>query len=197
MKTPIFVPNNPKMNMLRFLSIALLGSVSLYSCKYDEGPGISLRAKRDRVANEWKVVKMTYGGVDVTNKINDTIFSSIINLSRTGKYNIVHIDKFGKTSHTGKWGEKWVKQYNGYCDHLPYPIKDLAMNGEWTFDYRHDKIQLFPELSTGADSFNVRGSFDWGIIMLKEKQMKVIGKDRASVDWNMELAPVNGEPYWY
>ena len=185
------------MNTLKIVSIALLGAVSMYSCKYDEGPGISLRAKRDRVANEWRVVNMTYGGVDVTSKVNDSIFTSVINLSRTGKYNIVHKDILGNTSHTGKWAEKWARQYNGYCNNLPIPIRDLTMNGEWSFDYRHDKIQLFPELSTGADSFNVRGSFNWGIIMLKEKQMKVIGKDRASVDWNMELAPVNGEPYWY
>lgn len=185
------------MKVFKFVSIAILGSAALYSCKYDEGPGISLRAKRDRVANEWRVVNLTYAGVDVTKKVNDSIFHSVINLSRTGKYNIVHVDRDGKTSHTGKWSEKWVKQYKGYCSNLPLPISSMAMGGEWTFDYRHDKIQLFPELSASADSFNVRGSMNWGIIQLKEKKMKVIGKDRASIDWSMELAPVNGEPYWY
>lgn len=190
-------PKYLQMKAFKFVSIAILASAALVSCKYDEGPGISLRSKRDRVANEWKVVNLTYGGVDVTKRINDSLFTSVLNLSRTGKYNMVHLDKDGNSSHTGKWNEKWVKEYNNYCKNLPIPFKDLKMNGEWSFDYRHDKIQLFPELSTGADSFNVRGSFNWGIIMLKEKQMKVRGKDRASVDWTMELAPVNGEPYWY
>lgn len=185
------------MKIFKFVSIALLGAVSLYSCKYEDGPGISLRSKRDRVANEWRVVKMIYGGVDVTAKVNDSIFTSVLNLSRTGKYNMVHKDFLGNTSHTGKWSEKWVKQYTLYRMNMPEPYKELELNGKWSFDVRHDNIQLNPELSTGSDSFNVRTSFDWEIIMLHEDKMKVRGKDRSSVDWSLELVPVNGEPYWY
>ena len=35
-------------------------SVMLTACKYEEGPGISLRSKRDRVANEWLVDNYSY-----------------------------------------------------------------------------------------------------------------------------------------
>jgi hypothetical protein len=35
-------------------------SVLLTACKYEEGPGVSLRSKRDRIANEWKVDAYSY-----------------------------------------------------------------------------------------------------------------------------------------
>lgn len=35
-------------------------SVLLTACKYEEGPGISLRSKRDRASNEWVVDNYTY-----------------------------------------------------------------------------------------------------------------------------------------
>ena len=38
------------------LTVLFLTSIALTSCKYEEGPGISLISKRDRLANEWSVV---------------------------------------------------------------------------------------------------------------------------------------------
>jgi hypothetical protein len=186
-----------KMKSFKLAAYALLAGVAISSCKYEEGPGISLRSKRDRVANEWKVNQFIYDGNDVTASLNDTFFSTIIKLYRTGFYGVTIIDKDGNTSHTGNWPSKANAIYNHYQGARPRPITDMGNNGKWTFDYRHDKIQIYPELSTGSDSFNVRGAMNWGIIMLKEKQLKVIGKDRGSVDWSMDLLPLNSEPYWF
>lgn len=43
---------------LRQVLFFLLSIGVLSSCKYDEGPILSLRAKKERVANEWKVEKV-------------------------------------------------------------------------------------------------------------------------------------------
>ncbi len=68
-------------------------SVLLTACKYEEGPGISLRSKRDRAANEWVVDAYTYtpdGGSSEDRKswynvTNDTFYryTTIVNPSDT------------------------------------------------------------------------------------------------------------------
>ncbi|MFM7682568.1 MAG: lipocalin family protein [Bacteroidota bacterium] len=41
--------------------------LSLVSCgKYEEGPGISLRTKKNRITNTWKLTKAEVNGVDQT-----------------------------------------------------------------------------------------------------------------------------------
>ncbi len=46
--------------MKRLIYSFLAITVLLSACKYEEGPGISLRSKRDRVSNEWKVDEYSY-----------------------------------------------------------------------------------------------------------------------------------------
>lgn len=54
------------MKKLPISIIALLILVCLSCKKYEEGPIISLRSKIKRVANEWKIVKVTVDGQDLT-----------------------------------------------------------------------------------------------------------------------------------
>ena len=53
---------------IKNLSIPILAlTLSITSCqKYEEGPMISLRSKKERIANTWKVVKATEHGKDIT-----------------------------------------------------------------------------------------------------------------------------------
>ena len=53
---------------IKNLSIPILAlTLSITSCKkYEEGPMISLRSKKERMANTWKVVKATDDGKDIT-----------------------------------------------------------------------------------------------------------------------------------
>lgn len=44
----------------------LLVLIGFTSCKYEEGPAISVRSKKERMANTWKVVKAMDNGEDVT-----------------------------------------------------------------------------------------------------------------------------------
>lgn len=58
-------------------SLVLSMIVGISSCgKYEEGPAISLRSKKARVANEWKVDKATdEDGNDVTENFESTTFT--------------------------------------------------------------------------------------------------------------------------
>ena len=47
--------------------VLALGATSMTSCtKYEEGPGISLRSRTERVANTWEVERAENDGQDVT-----------------------------------------------------------------------------------------------------------------------------------
>ena len=49
------------------LTLALLGGIGLSSCsKYEDGPDFSLRSKKERVANTWRIDKAVNNGTDVT-----------------------------------------------------------------------------------------------------------------------------------
>jgi len=50
-----------------FLACTLFVAFTLASCsKYEEGPAISLRSKKERVANTWKIENAYRNGEDVT-----------------------------------------------------------------------------------------------------------------------------------
>lgn len=58
-----------KMN-IKVFALFFIGMTSvLSSCKkYEDGPGISLRSKEERIANTWKVDKAYENGNDITNQ---------------------------------------------------------------------------------------------------------------------------------
>ncbi len=96
----------------KLTALALAGTLTFAACKYDEGPKMSLRTKRDRVSNEWIVEKFTLDGKDMTKVINkdssvhistpqqeDTMitynFTTILSFFRTGSYgvDVVRVEK--------------------------------------------------------------------------------------------------------
>jgi hypothetical protein len=53
------------------LALAILGSIGLSSCsKYEDGPIISLRSKKERIANTWRVEKAMDSGSEVTSSFD-------------------------------------------------------------------------------------------------------------------------------
>ena len=57
----------PMRTTTALLTLAFLGSIALSSCsKYEDGPAFSLRSKKERVANTWRVESATNNGSDVT-----------------------------------------------------------------------------------------------------------------------------------
>ena len=71
------------------LAAIILGAVTLSSCgKYEEGPAVSLRTKKGRVANTWTVVKYMENGVDYTSSFNSAFGNYQIDFVKDGTYTL-------------------------------------------------------------------------------------------------------------
>ena len=201
------------MKFVKLTSLALAGMLTFAGCKYEEGPKISLRAKRDRVANEWRIEKYTYNDSDFTNQIvqvpggnSETPFELVFNFYRSGSYGIEVVQKSKNaegqdvylTNHVVDFNECCSTDYNNYLGQLPQHIQDIMSHGTWTFDRGHTKLQVKPDLSYVASEVQAqKNTIDWGIVMLREKEMKIKGRDASNTEWTLHLKRVNDEPYFY
>lgn len=77
--------------------IIALGAATIFSCKkYDDGPRLSLRTKKARVANEWQFDKVTFSnGQDLTAGFAD----NSIEFDKDGTYT----ERDGTSTITGTW----------------------------------------------------------------------------------------------
>jgi hypothetical protein len=207
----------------RFCLAAVGLSLVFTACKYEDGPGISLRAKRDRIANEWIVDQFIYDGKDVTDSVNsrqDT-FSIIFEMTRTGSYSLEWVRytvdpnngiKHYGTSHAvnhnlNNSGPALWNPINmgNYARKMPIPFKVLGSRGFWRFDDKHERISIGTEssYSTAPADGNGNGTeFEqnarfWTITKLKEKNIAFKGVDSTGKSWSVQLKNLNREPYWY
>jgi hypothetical protein len=189
--------------MFKNIAIATLAlTLTLGSCKYEERPNISLRTKRDRVANEWVFDAYTYNGVDALNEINGDTFKLVLNMYRTNDYGSAIIKPLAnggyETSHTGNVTKKWnSNDVIAYSNNLPDHVKAILPGGYWNFDKRHYKLQIKPELSYDPDNQGQVLSHEGTIIKLKEKEMKIEGRDKNDIPFTFTLKPLNDEPYFF
>jgi hypothetical protein len=59
-------------------------------------------------------------------------------------------------------------------------------------------LQVKPDLSYIASEVqSQKNTIDWGIVMLREKEMKIKGRDANNTEWTLHLKRVNNEPYFY
>ncbi|MCC7298258.1 MAG: hypothetical protein IT244_07995, partial [Bacteroidia bacterium] len=204
------------MKFVKLTSLAIAGALTFAACKYEEGPKISLRAKRDRVANEWRVEKYTYNDSDRTTSLAQPdsfvdgvqvpTFQLIVDFYRTGSYGVEVVQKTKDangnelyiTNHTQKFDQCCSTAYHSYIENLPSHIQYIMSHGYWTFDRGHTKIQVKPDLSyVGTEVQTQKNTIDWGIVRLHEKELKVKGRDEKNIEWTLHLKPVNSEPYFY
>jgi hypothetical protein len=204
-------------NIIKISALALASSVAFIACKYEEGPRISLRSKRDRASNEWRISSLTIDGKDETSKVNDSTksFAMVLNMFRTGAYsiNLVKVLKDTatgaisyETTHTGNnsfgdpndmWDEKYILQF---WDSLPSVVKQLNGNGggKWAFEKGHYKIVINPNLSYDPEKQITQvDPIFWTIVKLSEKEMKVKGLNELGKPWEMTLKSINKEPYFF
>jgi hypothetical protein len=65
---------------LNIAILAILVFTMLPACKkYEEGPAISFRSKKERVVNTWKLDSYLYDGVDKTGELTVTNYTEIYN----------------------------------------------------------------------------------------------------------------------
>lgn len=209
-------------NIIRISALALASSVAFIACKYEEGPRISLRSKRDRVANEWRIDNLVVDGVDKTSKVNMTVpdanygYSIILNMFRTGAYSL-NMVKAIKDSATGAVtyqsnhdgnnsmflspGQMWNNlEINTFWDSVPSVVKNLNGfgGGKWNFEKGHYKIIISPTPSYDPEqAATQKDPIFWTIVKLSEKEMKVKGLTTDGKSWNMTLKAINKEPYFF
>lgn len=166
-------------NFKNLLIIAAVFSIVFSACKYDEGPGISLRLKRQRLSNGWIVTNYKVDGSD-----NDSLKRSfshgdsiqmVFAIYQSGSYawNLQYTESYQAST---TWRKYYVANQTGlmamdYNHSQNSLFKRLGSNGKWTFDDHHNDVHFGPNdlsYSEGEDKPLVTN-----IVMLKNEMLKL------------------------
>ncbi len=109
--------------LLSLLSIFLF--ISLESCKYEEGPAISLRTKKSRVVNDWFLYEIITTEASTGKKEVETISY------KEDEYVMHSYSKNGDYTTTDKYGGKtYTKSYRWEFTDKKKKLKHIYQNGE-------------------------------------------------------------------
>lgn len=80
--------NNKNQLIMKIKNLILISALMLIftSCKYEEGPAVSLRSKEERLCNEWKIDKKLTNGVE--NTLTEAELQTIVEFKKGGDYSI-------------------------------------------------------------------------------------------------------------
>ncbi len=90
---------------MKTISALFLLTVIAIGCKkYEEGPIFSLRSKKERLANTWKVAQWLENGVDKTNDFNNIFNGYVMTINKENTYSLTY-KAFGiiPYSESGSW----------------------------------------------------------------------------------------------
>lgn len=108
--------------------ILLAAVITLSSCKYEDGPKLSLRSKKARAVNTWYIDKMYEEGVDKT----DAYKNSFVNYKLE------------------------IKDDNNYTiNYRPFNIGEYNEKGTWKFSGDKQNIIFTPANTTQENSFKI------------------------------------------
>lgn len=143
-------------NFKYLLLITVVLSIVFAACKYEEGPGISLRQKRERVSGAWKVTNclvdgvsdaamlasFSYGASATTSDSLQIIFS----ITQSGSYsmNLQYTESYAASS---TWRKYYIANQTGLMaltwDHTKNTFfKLIGSNGKWTFHNKWKEIHF-------------------------------------------------------
>jgi hypothetical protein len=156
----------------------------LSSCKYEEGPGISLISKRDRMANEWSIINYKIDGNDHDSSLKtfrepgDTI-EVIMVTTRQGQYAFnrqftkEHSKKNNNAILTTQLVNKQpiVRLYENLNNNAF--TKATGPSGKWEFTQRHDKVYFGPLGNMDVSHHESNQVLTCEIVKLKNKEMKL------------------------
>ena len=147
-----------KNNLLKgILFVALAGLITFTGCKYEEGPGISLRSKRDRFANEWIVKSYMRDTANLSDIFTDSNNFDLGNLafvtSRNGRFEFHHMPDSPYTIAGGNWNHPTYLQMKELTDKLSEALgmataftndtnEYNAPKGKWIFDEKSSSVQM-------------------------------------------------------
>lgn len=183
----------------------------LSACKYEDGVGISFRAKRDRFANEWLVksikvndvdsTAMVYPETNVDGVITKDVFVYCLNITRQGFYSaeVLKRDSAGNLKTFVDPNGDSTTLVDKYRSGLPKILNYIGNHGVWTFNKKHDKVNMAPDL---ASKDGLTGITIFEIWELREKQIRVKGElpwDNNSPKMKFDITferKNTKEPYW-
>jgi hypothetical protein len=85
-------------------AVAIVGSVVMTSCsKYEEGPSLSLRSKKARLAGEWSVSNVTLNGTDVTSLFLPSGTTYSMTIEKDGTWTSSYASSGFSSTEAGTW----------------------------------------------------------------------------------------------
>lgn len=106
--------------------ITLLLVLPMGGCsKYEEGPAISLRSRKERVANTWALDKAIYDGGDITPQFKFYELKLTEDGGATLNYEFLVIDTVSKAETSGTWSFKNDDEY------IYFDYGDSTQDGEF------------------------------------------------------------------
>ena len=142
--------------------------LAIASCgKYEEGPGFSLRSKKNRLSGEWEFKKVLY---------NDKVYEYEGDIIR----NNVKFDEDGEFSMSEIYSVVVIYGQNGE------PVKDdylISYSGEWEFFDNKENLELKYEY----DSLIV--TYDYPVFNYQ--------KVKANGSKSLEIKKLTKDEFWY
>ncbi len=72
--------------------------------KYEDGPGLSLRTKKQRVCNEWQVSSAMQNGVDKTSDFNAAFAGYLLDIRKDDTYSLSYSPfSLAQVNESGQW----------------------------------------------------------------------------------------------
>lgn len=170
-----------KLNNLWIIVAAV--TIALSSC-YKEGPAISLRAKRDRLANEWICTDYTVDG-----QASDTLKKSfyvgdsltlVLNITRSNAYgmNMQYTKEYSEKNNNALLNLKTNFTNAHYIDIMGHLTEDnvlyqnIGNGGKWSFMDKFRQVQFSGPM---GDLSKAEGQklLTADVLMLKNKSIKL------------------------
>lgn len=166
------------------MALFALSAIVLTSC-YKEGPKISFRAKRDRIANEWIVTDYSVDGNSAAN-LKDSFYvgdslTLVFSMARAGYYNMdLQFTKEYSEKNGGKlfnlganFNSKEILDVKGRLAKNNLFNKKIGSSGKWSFTDKFRKLEMGNlgngDLSKADDTQTTIVD----ILMLKNKKLKL------------------------
>jgi hypothetical protein len=139
------------MKKILFLAIPL---IILSGCgKYEDGPGLSLRTKKDRITNAWQVSSAMQNGVDKTSDFNAMFAGYLLDIRRDETYSLSYSPlSVGQVNETGRWeftsDKMEIRLINSDGESKTYRILRLKEKEFWihfTDDNSDWEVHLVPK----------------------------------------------------
>ena len=160
---------------MKKLHYTFFAVIFLLSCKYEEGPAVSFRSKRDRLCNTWHVTNYETNGTanDQILKmfsVGDSIQMSFT-IMRGGRYctDVQYTQDYKEKMKLES--TKYIGESNNFKWGNSEFMQKILFGGMWSFQDRHKNLELKPYDLSHFDEVDAPLKAD--IVKLKQNELKL------------------------